>query len=65
MDKTRLILRYKKGSKEINGWMSDPLDRRMWDVLSKVPGYTTMPTLSLRMLQEMGLIPKIGGNKTW
>jgi hypothetical protein len=51
-------LQYLKHSKEINKKNGMPeVNCRMWNVLSPVPGYSGVPTLSLPSLVKLGLIP--------
>lgn len=60
-----IILRYKKGSKEIGESYGTNEDLRMWDVLSPLPGYDSQngrfyPTFMLGTLKQMGLLNKGG-----
>jgi hypothetical protein len=54
----QIKLQYLKRSKEINRSNGMPeIDCRMWNVLTPVPGYNGVPTLSITNLVRLGLIP--------
>lgn len=49
-------LQYLKNSKEINAWMSDPEERRMWNIVT--PGHPRFKgTFSIVSLRKLGIVP--------